>query len=112
MDFWDELDSGVKAIVYVFILLVVATGLSLGYYRTFAVPFQDAQRDAYEHSRAYVEGSVRDLSNLCLEIDKADATHRDLLQDTIRQRYVKLDTKDVPEYLQPCLTAARKAAAE
>lgn len=64
------------------------------------------------HSRAYVEGSVRDLSNLCIEIDKADPAHRDLLQDTIRQRYVKLDTKDVPEYLQGCLSAARKAANE
>lgn len=112
MDFWDDLDTTIKGIVIVMLALFVATGMYLAYYRAFAVPFSDAQRDAYEHSRAYIEGSIRDLSNLCVEIDKADQAHRDLLQDTIRHRYVKLDVKDIPEYLQPCLTAARKAATE
>jgi hypothetical protein len=110
MDFWEELDSTVKWVVIGMIALFVATGMYLAYYKAFAVPFQDAQRDAYEHSRSYVEGATRDLGNLCLEVDTASVAHRDLLQDTIRERYVKLDVKDVPAYLQPCLTAARKGA--
>jgi len=108
MDFWEELDGTIKGIVLFMIALFVATGMYLAYYKAFAVPFNDAQRDAYEHSRSYVEGSIRDLNNLCLEVSKADEGHRQLLQDTIRNRYMKLDIKDIPDYLQPCLTAARK----
>lgn len=109
MDFWEELDSTVKAVVIVMIALFVATGMYLAYYKTFAVPFSDAQRNAYEHSRSYVEGSVRDLNNLCLELDKADAGHKSILEDTIRNRYVRLDEADVPTYLQSCLRNARSA---
>ncbi len=107
MDFWEELDSTVKAIVLFMLALFVATGMYLAYYKAFAVPFNDAQRDAYEHSRSYVEGSVRDLNNLCLELDKADEGHKSILRDTIRNRYVKLDEADVPDYLRPCLHTAR-----
>ncbi len=107
MDFWDELDSSVQSTIIAVVVFAIVLGAGLGLYRAFAVPYENARRDAYEHTQSYVEGAVRDLGNLCLDIDTADAGHRALLQDTIRQRYVKLDAGDVPAYLRPCLSAAR-----
>lgn len=102
------LEDYIWPIVIGFAVLVVATALYLGYYKTFAPAFNDAQRDAYEHSQSYVEGAVRDLNNLCIEISNSDANHKKLLQDTIRHRFAKLDSSDVPNYLKNCLDEARK----
>lgn len=112
MDFWDELDSSVQGVIIAAVVMAIVLGVGLGLYRAFAVPYENARRDAYEHTESYVQGAVRDLGNLCLEIDKADGGHRALLQDTIRERYVKLDEQDVPAYLRPCLSAARKGNQE
>ena len=112
MDFWDELDSSVQATIIVVVIFAIVLGAGLGLYRAFAVPYENARRDAYEHTESYVQGAIRDLGNLCLEIEGASAAHRALLQDTIRDRYVKLDDQDVPNYLRPCLSAARKGASE
>ena len=108
MDFWDELDSGVQGAIIGIVIVAIVLGAVLGFYRAFAIPYEDARRDAYEHTESYVQGAVRDLGNLCLEIAKASGGHRALLQDTIRERYVKLDERDVPAYLQPCLRSARE----
>lgn len=108
MNFWEELDGAVKATVIMIIVVGFALGGGLALYQTFAVPYEDARRDAYEHSQSYIEGATRDLGNLCRDVEKADVGHRALLQDTIRHRYVRLDVNDLPEYLRPCLRAARE----
>lgn len=104
----DEINEGARAIItwgVAFILVLVIGGFI---YYAVAPKWEDARRDAYEHSESYVQGAARDLSNLCIELDKADAAHRDLLQDTIRERYTKLDERDIPAYLRPCLRTARE----
>ena len=108
-DFWNELDGAVQITIIGIVILGLALAAGLGLYRAFAVPYEDARRDAYEHSQSYVQGAIRDLGNLCIEISNADAAHVSLLRDTIRDRYVELDTRDIPEYLRPCVAAARGA---
>jgi len=104
----DDVNEGTRAIfqwTLAFILALVVGGFL---YYAVLPSWENARRQSYENTESYVQGAVRDLANLCLEVEKADAAHRDLLQDTIRQRYTKLDMRDVPAYLQPCLQAARK----
>lgn len=105
---FDEINEGTRAIIQwgvAFLIIFIIGGFI--YYAVLPA-WENSRRDAYEHTESYVQGAVRDIGNLCLEIEKADKSHKDLLQDTIRERYTKLDEKYVPAYLQPCLQAARK----
>ncbi len=108
-EWWEETDLWIKVTLSCFVVLVLATGLYYGYAQAFGTRFEDLRRDQYEHSRSYVEGSIRDLNNLCLEASKADAGHKPIIYDTIRNRYVKLDVQDIPDYLRSCLSDARSA---
>ncbi len=103
--FWRSL---VGTVIIAIVIVFTAAAIGLGIYKAFAVPYEDARRDAYEHTQSYVQGSIQDLNNLCLEIDRSDPSHKDLIRGTIRQRYVKLDPNDIPMYLRPCLNDARQ----
>lgn len=104
----DEINEGTRAIFQWTLAFIGACIIGGFLYFSVLPSWENSRRDAYEHTESYVQGAVRDLSNLCLEVEKASNSHRTLLQDTIRERYTKLDTRDVPAYLQSCLQAARK----
>ena len=76
-------------------------------YKFFAPQQEAARRQVYENSKAYHQGSVQRLGSLCTQIDAADPDHKGMLQELVKHEFAEWDTKDVPEYLRPCLATAR-----
>jgi hypothetical protein len=111
---WDELTGMAQGLVIFFLILFIVASGWLAWYKFYAPQFADAEKDVYNHTRTYVEGQVRDLNNLCIAVEDDEksgaGTHKSVLQDTIRNRFVQLDEKDTPDYLRQCLHDARSAA--
>jgi len=97
--------------VVLFVLGTIITfangGMDLMYQKVFGVPFENVRRQNYEHTKSYEKGSADRLSNLCGQVDKVDADHKDLLREQIKQEFSDMNTSDAPDYLQGCLKAAR-----
>lgn len=99
-----------KALLLVGLVSVVLAGgigliyggnyLRLSLYKTFAPAYEEARTDVYRNTRAYQEGSIRDLRRLKREYEKEDDAGRAALRTIIRQRADELDYDKLPGDLQ------------
>lgn len=77
-------------------LLVGGYELSYRMFQHYAPRYEQVRRETYEQSRAYQEGTVRDLENLRLEYGRAQTdSARAAIKDTVRER-----SADLPDDLQ------------
>jgi hypothetical protein len=63
----------------------------------YAPKFEDVRRETYEHSRAFTEGTIRDLQNLQLEYARSpDAASKDTIRSVARHRLADIDIETLP----------------
>ncbi len=63
------------------------TGSDLIYYKFWAPKYQDAQRDVYQHTAAFINGNTADLNNLADQIEiTSDAGTKQILTGQLRDR--------------------------
>lgn len=86
----------------------LATGGDLFIYRFWAPKQETARRKVYEQTKSYRQGSVQRLNTLCAQIGDADEGHKPMLNSVVAQEFAEWNTDDVPAYLRPCLTSARR----
>lgn len=73
----------------------------------FGVAREDVKRQNYEHTKSYRKGNADRLSQLCGQARTAAPNQQALINDEIAHEFSDVNTSDVPDYLQGCLTAAR-----
>ncbi len=63
----------------------------------YAPRFEDVRRTTFEHSRAFQEGTIRDLDNLRMEYLRAGSdAQRQAIADTVRHRLADIDLEALP----------------
>lgn len=90
------------------VLTCIAVGLALflltgaGYInlKTWGPKIEDARRETFTHSTAYVQGKAQYLSRLRLEWDAAEPSHKGTLCATARHEASTVDIKLMPEDVQ------------
>lgn len=83
-----------------FLLAVPVCIFSISYggyslYKYFGPRYEEVRRDIYEESKAYKDGTNRDLQNLQLEYLKADGNVRAALRSTILHRAADFPEEDM-----------------
>ena len=68
--------------------------------RRFMPEVEDIRTEAYRNTRAYREGSIRDLRRLAREYEKEDQAGKAALRTIIQQRADELDYDDLPSDVQ------------
>lgn len=114
----DELPGGRKIVVWtigiIALLFVIGVVLefaggyvSLAYRKTFGVANANLDRQQYEQTLSYRKGNAQRLATLCGQVDNADEGHKPMIRDQIAHEFANVNSTDVPDYLRPCLAAAR-----
>jgi hypothetical protein len=96
------------AVVIVSVVAFVATLFLLqlvGFasFAFFAPKVREVERQTFEQSRAFNEGMVRDLENLCLQITTATPAQQAALHTTIRHRAAGYPTDSLPAHVRACI---------
>lgn len=96
---------GVAVLSALIVLDWVVEGSNFVFYRFWAPKYEDARRDIYTHTQSYRKGSADRLASLCRQWNaQPDDT---MLKAEIANEMSDLNTTDVPDYLQGCLSRAR-----
>ena len=74
--------------------------LKVNLMKTFLPAIEDVKTEVRRNTRAYVEGSIRDLRRLQREYDKEDDAGKAALRTIIRQRADELDYDKLPSDVQ------------
>lgn len=90
-----------------FVIGFIATGGDLITYKFWAPKRADAERQVYEHTKSYRQGSIQRLGTLCTQLPGDDPSHRAMVNDVIAQEFAEWSTADVPDHLKSCLSSAR-----
>ncbi len=86
----------------------IAQGADFFLYKWFAPKYEQVRRETFEQSKAYNQGMIQELENLCLEYGKADPEHKAAIASVVRHRYADFDDARVPSHLQSCLANMRR----
>lgn len=62
--------------------------------------YEDIRRETYEHSRAFNEGTIRDLQNLQLEYARGNDAQKDAVRSIARERLADIDLSRLPVSLR------------
>lgn len=99
------------------VILVIAALLGLTWivqgndfflYKTFAPKYEDARRETFEHSKAYIQGTVQELQNMQFEYVKAEEKHKDALASLILRRATNIDAQELPVDLRSFIEELRR----
>lgn len=86
----------------------ISDAFNLVSYKFWAPKQEAARRQTYEQTKSYRQGSIQRLDTLCSQVATADADHKPMLNDVIDHEFAEWNMADVPDYLQSCLTNARR----
>ena len=98
--------------ILVFLAVLVALPsmyFGLGYLGLFGINFwgvkyQDARTNVFQETKAYRHGTIRDIENLCIEIEKAETTtHKNALRATLNHRIAAFDYNLLPSHVKKCI---------
>jgi hypothetical protein len=93
---------GVFALALVAIFVLQLFGF--GSFAFFAPKYREVERQTFEQSRAFNEGMVRDLENLCLQYQGGTPAQQSALASTIRHRIAGYpNTDQLPAHVRACL---------
>jgi hypothetical protein len=93
-------------IVFSFAMDWIVAGQNFFLYKFFAPRQADAERQVYDHTKSYKQGSVQRLNTLCSQVK--DAEDKRMLNDIINHEFAEWSVDDVPDYLRGCLLTARR----
>jgi hypothetical protein len=73
----------------------------IGYYsyQYFAPKYMEVQHKVFKESTSYNDGMLRDLENLMLEYQNADASHKEAIKAIVIHRFSVYDTNRLPSHL-------------
>lgn len=95
----------VGVLLALFALDFIIEGKNFFMYQFWAPKYENARREVYTNTLSYRKGSADRLANLCRQWkDNPDDT---MLKAEIEHEMSDLNTSDVPDYLQGCLSRAR-----
>lgn len=94
-----------KALGAVFLaILIIGAGTGLGWlaqgndffmFQFFAPKYEQVRHNTFEQSQAYNEGMIRDLENIMMQYQTADATGKAALKATVMHRFEAYPNRDV-----------------
>ena len=90
----------VIAVAGVGVLGVVGAEYAFRQHAHYAPRYEDVRRETYEHSRAFQEGTLRDLDNLRLEYARGDDAQKAAIADTARHRLADVPIEQLPPALR------------
>lgn len=68
------------------------------------VQYQDAKTDIFEQTKSYKHGTIRDIENLCLEMERTnDLVHKRAIRSVLNHRISNFDRRDIPAHLMKCV---------
>jgi hypothetical protein len=85
----------------------VVMGHQFFLYKFFAPRQAEVERQVYEHTKSYRQGSIQRLGTLCTQVAEAGDGHKSMINGMIKQEFEEWDMDSVPAHLQGCLTTAR-----
>jgi hypothetical protein len=117
---YQEFDEGVPITKVVLVIMGICIAfIAFGWlvqgnnffmYKFFAPKQEQVRREVYEQTYSYKQGSVQRLNSLCMQINAADDTGKDMLYQVVNQEFASWNSDDVPDYLRSCLATARAKA--
>jgi len=88
----------------IFIAMFLLNAFGLFQLNYWGVKYQDARTNIFEETKAYKHGTIRDIENLCLELQKTEsAAHKNALYFTMRHRLSAFDYNELPQHVKDCL---------
>ena len=91
----------VIAVAGVGVLGIVGAEYAFRQHAYYAPRYEDVRRETFEYSRAFQEGTLRDLDNLRLEYARAtNPATKAALADTVRHRLADVPIDDLPVSLR------------
>lgn len=92
-----------KILFSVFLLLISISwvlGLNKALYsRVIGSAHEDARREVFEHSRAYIQGTVLELQNMQFEYLKSTPEQQRALAPIIKRRAAQISSTEMPSQL-------------
>jgi hypothetical protein len=108
----DEIKTTGLSLWYVFLAFIVIGGIcagSLVIYRIFGPANEAVRRETVENSKSFIDGTVRDLENLCIEYNSAQsADQKNLLRGVILHRASAIDEDRLPSDLKYFIADLKK----
>ena len=84
----------------------VVAGQNFFLYKFFAPRQAAVERQVFENTKSYKQGSIQRLNTLCLQVK--DQEDKRPINDVINHEFAEWSTDDVPDYLRGCLLNARR----
>jgi Tfp pilus assembly protein PilO len=99
---WTEAwKHGPRLMIFILAMVAILSVGSVWLYKLVAPMRAEAEREVYEETKSYVDGTIRDLQNLRLEYLSAETeAHKSALRSTILHRAADFDRAKLPENLR------------
>lgn len=67
------------------------------------VKYENAHREIFEQTKSYNHGMIRDIENICLEIEKVESeSHKGILRATLQHRLSAFNG-ELPDHVKKCI---------